>query len=617
MPTLSKAAPRRSRLLLGCATALAVAAQGCGTSDSNTSNADPVACAAAVSDALAQCLDETLEAELACFTGSLSPCDVDDSQATAATEALVENVEAACADGGAAAAGFGAGLTAGGFAAQLAGVCRGEAQTLGARVFGGPHAKLLQPPAEASGVGSAQSACLESAYRASADLLQLALDERAGCVEDACDPNVLRDSLAASVLAAASDLDPECADLLPLVLGVSPQLLLDRAVRQAECAFAAGHADTLGLAPSCGPQVAPPLERGVPTQVVLDGDIWGTRCGDGSPYAFDVRLAPEGFPVGDVVFVLQGGGVCLRAADCAQTSDALFSALEDSLPPVGVMNPDPDVNPFANWTHVWLPYCTQDVFAGGGAVQLFPGRPVARFGAVDVQAAMAMVRNILWAEMNATGSDGYRPERLRILLSGVSAGGFGVLYNYHYALDELRWKRTAAAPDSALALDSGSVISIRALGVLGQRFWRSRIVQAPYCQARDCTLGPVIAAAHSERLLADPIQQLLQISPQADGVQRATTGFASPAEFVNAVRGAYCRDQGSAGLHWYLDDIPSERHVLLLGDDAYFGSEVAGTSLPTWLEIAMNDPEQLTDAVAEGNLGEAFAGVEPFDCAVD
>jgi len=596
----------------------------CGSTDPRPDPAeapDAAACAAAAPAALADCLVEALDAERACATGSLAPCPDTDSQIVAAVNALASTVESACANGGAGAAGFGA-ETGEELADRLGGLCRGEARSLSARVFGGPRVRLLEPAAAALGASPDPGVCLPAAYEASARLLVDAFTERAACLADpACSSGLLDVAIAELRDAEEAAVDTACGDgAVSELLGYDAGVLSERALRQSECALAASHPDAADLAPTCGPGAAPALERGVATQVVLDEAVWGTRCGDGGPYAFYVRLAPEGFPVDDVVFMLEGGGVCIAEGDCGsvlENAPGLFSALDDALPPVGLFNPDAFRNPFANWTHVWLPYCTQDVFAGGGATQTFSEQTVERFGAVDAQAAMAMVRNILWRELDATRPGGYRPEDARVLLTGVSAGGFGVLYNYHYPLDELRWVRTTAAPDSSLALDSGELLSVRTLGAVNQSVWRSRPVQAPYCQASECALGPVIARAHAERLLEDPLQQLLQISPQADGVQRSTTGFPSIEAFVNEARRAYCEDTGTPGLHWYLDDIPAQRHVLLLGDEAYFGSSVAGTTLPDWLDLAMTNPTSLEDAVAEGDLVDLFPGVLPFECGVD
>ena len=67
----------------------------------------------------------------------------------------------------------------------------------------------------------------------------------------------------------------------------------------------------------------------------------------------------------------------------------------------GIASDDPEVSPYANWTRVYLPYCTQDVFAGGGATEELGDLSLPRYGSVNLRAAVRMVRDVLWKEMDA------------------------------------------------------------------------------------------------------------------------------------------------------------------------------------------------------------------------
>src|SRR5215467_15488661 len=76
--------------------------------------------------------------------------------------------------------------------------------------------------------------------------------------------------------------------------------------------------------------------RGEWAQVVLDEATYGTRCGDGTSYAFWIHLAPEGFPVDRVVVDMQGGGVCLFESDCLSSSaGGLLNAFDENPPTTG------------------------------------------------------------------------------------------------------------------------------------------------------------------------------------------------------------------------------------------------------------------------------------------
>ena len=107
--------------------------------------------------------------------------------------------------------------------------------------------------------------------------------------------------------------------------------------RAAWCATA--HGQTAPLTLACGPRAAVPVPpRGVPTQVVLPHASSGTRCGNGSDYAFHIHLAPAGTPVEKIVVLMQGGGVVRRRPGCAGQPADLFDAINDALPSNGMMS---------------------------------------------------------------------------------------------------------------------------------------------------------------------------------------------------------------------------------------------------------------------------------------
>ena len=50
----------------------------------------------------------------------------------------------------------------------------------------------------------------------------------------------------------------------------------------------------------------------------------------------------------------------------------------------------------------------QDVHIGGGGTSTFPSVTVHRFGGVNVRAALRYVRDVLWAELDLSTTEGYR-----------------------------------------------------------------------------------------------------------------------------------------------------------------------------------------------------------------
>jgi hypothetical protein len=287
----------------------------------------------------------------------------------------------------------------------------------------------------------------------------------------------------------------------------------------------------------------------------------------------------------------------------------------------GPLSNDPQVSPFAAWTKVYLPYCNQDVFIGGGATGNFPEITVHRFGAVNVRAAMRYVRDAIWRELDRTTEEGYRSDRMRVFFGGFSAGAFGAIYNYHYLLDDLQWAHTTAYPDAGLALDNGEALGVANLGILliadtPPLGWGSRNYLPPYCKATNCGVGPVLLQATAPRLKAVPDQQLMILSNQVDETQVQTTYFDDIPSWVNAMRDSYCETRNLNGVQYFLPAITQSTHVISARNELYTMRAVDGEVMRDWLFGAFTAPDEVVDRVEEGTLVDDYPGVMPFDCPV-
>jgi hypothetical protein len=107
-----------------------------------------------------------------------------------------------------------------------------------------------------------------------------------------------------------------------------------------------------------------------PTDAPVVTPTWETvdapsdcMCADGSAFHFYVR---EASPT-KVLFYLEGGGACFSGDMCKPGSGTYsetispVSKLEDSPGIFDFANPE---NPFADYSVVYVPYCTGDVHAG-------------------------------------------------------------------------------------------------------------------------------------------------------------------------------------------------------------------------------------------------------------
>jgi len=199
---------------------------------------------------------------------------------------------------------------------------------------------------------------------------------------------------------------------------------------------------------------------------------------------------------------------CLDRA-CAATNPDLFESINHTMGQAGLMsNTKPD-NPFLDWTKVLLAYCTQDLHIGGGVTDVFPEITVHRYGARNVQAELRYVRDVLSTQMDATDPTSFRPDRLTVLLSGSSAGGFGAAYNYHFLLDDLQWAHTTSLQDAGLGMDNGGpdgVFVLAATALLPTSpGWGILPYFAPYCLSATCAETYInLDLVQSARLKAFP-----------------------------------------------------------------------------------------------------------------
>jgi len=585
---------------------------------------DGAACERAAASALHTCIEQVSEAQLTCFIEAGAACPANDPGITPALTALADHVGAACTQPAAVqSAGYGLSSTPVGLVERLQAACLAEPASLAARTFGGPHGAAL------ASADDEDALCLATSYRAGARLLGDQLSLYSNCVIadhigfELCVPTQTDVPAAALRQQLADDIAERCgAGVLQTLIALDEAAYAARTAAQARCLAATAHPDSAPLTLDCGPRdglVDTP--RGEYVQVVLDEATYGTRCGDGSPWAFWIRLAPEGSPVENVVVGMQGGGVCIFNDDCRTRPADLFESLTDQPETSGPMSNDPEISSFADWTKVYLPYCNQDVFIGGGVVSNFPDITVHRFGAVNVRAALRYVRDVIWRELNDTSEDGYSPDKLRVLFGGFSAGAFGTLYNYHYVLDDLQWAHTAAYPDAGLALDNGETLGVSGLGALliyGQppTGWGSRNYVPPYCFAPNCGVGPVVLAATSPRLKAVPEQQFLILSNQVDSVQVGTTFFDSTDAWVNEMRQTYCETRDLPGVQYFMPAITQSVHVVSPRHELYTLRHVDGVLMRDWLESGFTAPDVVTDQVEEGTLVQDIPGVLPFPCPV-
>jgi hypothetical protein len=149
-----------------------------------------------------------------------------------------------------------------------------------------------------------------------------------------------------------------------------------------------------------------------------------TICSRGAPFSYFVRKGA----VNRVVIDFRGGGACWNAGTCS-IAGSLFqetvgkdSFVTDEAIATGIYdhkNPD---NPFKDWHHVYVPYCTGDIHWGDNTMTYGSGDGAVTIhhkGAVNARAALK------WAFANI-------PAPEKVFVTGCSAGSYGsIMWSAH------------------------------------------------------------------------------------------------------------------------------------------------------------------------------------------
>jgi hypothetical protein len=130
-------------------------------------------------------------------------------------------------------------------------------------------------------------------------------------------------------------------------------------------------------------------------------------CFDGSGFSFFVHTADPH----KVMFFLEGGGACFDATTCGPDSNAFKRTVGDG-PTTrhdGIFDLANPKNPFKDWSIVYVPYCTGDIFLGDAQHDYGNGVVIEHRGSVDATAALQ--------HLAATF-----PDATQLVVAGESAG---------------------------------------------------------------------------------------------------------------------------------------------------------------------------------------------------
>ncbi|MEW5849076.1 MAG: pectin acetylesterase-family hydrolase [Myxococcota bacterium] len=299
----------------------------------------------------------------------------------------------------------------------------------------------------------------------------------------------------------------------------------------------------------------------------------GAVCWAGGVFKVFFRDAPPWAPNTDEAMVfLDGGGACWNDLTCSQGG----AVRESHLPyPSGILDLDVDgVQPaLAALPTVFIPSCDGSLFAGDHDVDYLRAGRVRHHGLQNLSAGIMVLK----ARM---------PGLRRILLVGMSAGGYGALV----ALEVLH----RAFPDAEVVtvVDSGPGV-MNPLNPLLRRelteAWRIDENIPEYCTNCDIHLTPLMAAAFARHPL---LVRGGFISGHSDVVMEVFTGL-SP-----VVYGGVVRDQVARVKHAH----PGRVHAFLHGQQLhgalirpeFHTLAIDGVTLEQWVLQAWRGDAQWT-----------------------
>jgi hypothetical protein len=178
-------------------------------------------------------------------------------------------------------------------------------------------------------------------------------------------------------------------------------------------------------------------------------DFPNTQCRNGSTAGIALSLNGDS---DKLMIYLEGGGACFDGLTCVGNPDSVGDQRLERTG--GLFARGQPENPVADWNHVFVPYCTGDVHAGTNPRGVIPGLPEQRFvGRLNLEKFLLRIVPTF-------------PNASQVLLTGVSAGGFGAAANTEFV------QRAFGDIPVTVIDDSGPPMSTEYLPECLQARWR-------------------------------------------------------------------------------------------------------------------------------------------------
>lgn len=320
-------------------------------------------------------------------------------------------------------------------------------------------------------------------------------------------------------------------------------------------------------------------------KVVPGGDC---HCANGSEFAFWVRPADPT----KVVLFLEGGGACWDATTCAfsdansTTYDWNVTGGDDPMFQSGIFDLSHPDNPFADYSFVFVPYCTGDVHLGNRTQAYSPELTVSHNGFVNSTTALAYL------------TDNY-PDADQVVVVGVSAGSVAAPVYGGLVSDALPEAQITVFADSSGAYPDDPDLNTDILGLWGTFETMPGWDVNEELTAQDWGIPRfwIQAGLHDPKIVMARFDHAFD-QVQADYMTMIGLDASNLIASINANEAAI----EDAGVIQYSYTAPGNNHGVF-SDEAFYRMAINGVTLVEWVE-ALIAGEPPADVHCDECLGE-------------
>jgi hypothetical protein len=322
-----------------------------------------------------------------------------------------------------------------------------------------------------------------------------------------------------------------------------------------------------------------PVNEGDPLTPAANTWTWipidGTFCRNGQGTGLGINVNPSS---DKLVIFLEGGGACFTGGTCLSNPSSYPSAGFDGRGPDSPVLTRDDLNPFADWNLVYLPYCSGDLFTGTN-MSGYQGQP---------QVGYTNITRYLERLVPT-----FKDKVSEVVLAGRSAGGFGAAFNWMRVQDAFGAIPVHAFDDSAPPM--GPEYLTPCLQKATGSLWGWKPAIHPACKDCDPENGNVARPLFETTLNRQKGKRFALLSNDEDGTIKSFFAYGlENCKNIDAFLpptfpyGKYPQglDDLRARLSAFEDaamyEIVGGSHVLLTGPAAWNNTKVGDVTLLSW-----------------------------------